>query len=83
MAESPIKTALVVAGQVFAKNEFPGKDGRDTRYSVDLAVAGLKMMLTLNLPFEEWVKVELMSILKTPVSFNMFKGNVYWNKVTA
>lgn len=71
---------LLAAGLVMAKNRFAGV-GKPDRYSVDLAVPGIREMLTITVPFDLWNSLSEMQEWKTRLVFRTYKGNVYFEAV--
>lgn len=69
---------LFVFGQIMTKNHFPGKDGKPDRYSIDVAVPGLRQFVSISLRPEDWGRLNIMEEFKGRISFNVFKGNVYF-----
>lgn len=74
---------LMVVGQVMAKNHYPGRNGKPDRFSVDVAVPGLRQMLTISLPSEDWLKREVMTIFRSKITFNLYQGRLYFQPAAA
>lgn len=73
---------IFVSGQIMARNHYPGSQGKPDRYSLDIAVPGLRQMLTISVTFEDWAKREVMSLYKGKVTFNLFNGRLYFQSAT-
>lgn len=69
---------LFVFGQIMTKNHFPGRDGKPDRYGIDVAVPGLRQFVSISLRPEDWGRLNVMEEFKGRISFNVFKGNVYF-----
>lgn len=74
---------LLVVGQIMAKNHYPGSNGKPDRFSIDVAVPGLRQMLTISLKAEDWMKREVMTIFKSKITFNLFQGRLYFQPASA
>jgi hypothetical protein len=72
------KMGIVVSGLCMAKNSFPTDQG--TRYSLEVAVPGQKIMVSLSVKEEEFKNQVLMAPIKKKVNFTVYKGNVYFNE---
>lgn len=69
---------VLVVGQIMAKNYYPGSNGKPDRHSLDVAVPGLRQMLSISVTFEDWMKREIMTLYKGKVTFNLFNGRLYF-----
>lgn len=69
---------LLVVGQIMAKNHFPGSNGKPDRFSIDVAVPGIRQMLTIALRAEDWMKTEVMTLFKAKLTFNLYNGRLYF-----
>lgn len=69
---------LFVKGQIMAKNHFPGRSGKPDRFSIDVAVPGIRQMLTIALKAEDWMKSDVMTMFKAKLSFDLYNGRVYF-----
>lgn len=69
---------VFVSGQIMARNHYPGSQGKPDRYSLDIAVPGLRQMLTISVTLEDWMKREVMTLYKSKVTFNLFNGRLYF-----
>lgn len=79
ITEKTEKHGILVSGLIMAKNEFAREKG--TKYSVDLAIAGQREMLSISVEPEEYNKLKVMDPFKSMATYNLFKGRIYWNKV--
>lgn len=73
---------LLVVGQIMAKNHYPGAQGKPDRFSLDVAVPGLRQMLTISVQAEDWMKREVMTLYKSKVTFNLFNNRLYFQPAT-
>ncbi len=80
MNEKTKGMGIIVSGLVMAKNEYPGKDGRQPRYALDIAIPGQKENLSVTVPPEEYHKINLLDSFKAAVSYSVFRGSIYWRK---
>ena len=69
---------ILVIGQIMAKNHYPGASGKPDRFSIDIAVPGIRQMLTISLKVEDWMKLEEFTIFKSKITFNLFQGRLYF-----
>lgn len=74
---------LLVVGQIMAKNHFPGSNGKPDRFSVDVAVPGIRQMLTIALKAEDWMKAEVMTLFKAKLTYNLYNGRLYFQPAAA
>jgi len=74
---------LLVIGQIMAKNHYPGTNGKPDRFSVDVAVPGLRQMITVGLKAEDWMKREVMTIYQSKITFNLYNGRLYFQPVAS
>lgn len=81
--KTPNKMGLFVAGQIMAKNHLPGQPGKPDRFSIDVAVPGLRQFITISLKAEDWMKLEVMSFFASKVTFNLFNGRLYFQPASA
>lgn len=69
---------LFVYGRIINKNHFPGRDGKPDRYGIDVAVPGLRQFVSISLRLEDFGRYNVMDEFKGRITFNIFKGNVYF-----
>ena len=69
---------IFIVGQIMAKNHYPGANGKPDRYSLDIAIPGLRQMVTISTTLEDWMKREVMLPYKGKVVFNLFNGRLYF-----
>lgn len=72
------KLGLYIVGQIIGKNHFPGKDGKPDRYSIDVAIPGIREMLTVSLQHDDWVKRQEMTPVSMKAVFSLFRGRLYF-----
>lgn len=79
MSDKPkLDMGLFVFGQIMTKNHFPGRDGKPDRYGIDVAVPGLRQFVSISLRPEDFGRYNVMDEFKGRLTFNIFKGNVYF-----
>lgn len=79
MSDKPkLDMGLFVFGQIMTKNCFPGRDGKPDRYGIDVAVPGLRQFVSISLRPEDFGRYNVMDEFKGRLTFNIFKGNVYF-----
>jgi len=69
---------VLVSGLVISKKKYPGKDGKPDRFGVDVAVPGIREMLSIQMPPERWGGLLEMSDFKGLVTFRVYKGIIYF-----
>lgn len=69
---------LFVVGQIMAKNHYPGTQGKPDRFSLDVAVPGIRQMMTISVKADDWMKREVMTIYKCKITFNLFNNRLYF-----
>ena len=72
---------IFVVGQIIARNHYPGANGKPDRYSLDVAVPGLRQMLTISVTLDDWMKRETMTIYKGKITFNLFNNRLYFQAI--
>ncbi|MBV5330640.1 MAG: hypothetical protein JZU65_23920 [Chlorobium sp.] len=80
MADENKKTilGLLASGLVMSKNKYPGRDGKPDRFSIDLAIPGVREMLSIQVKPEVWGTVQDMQEWKSLITFRLYKGVVYF-----
>lgn len=69
---------ILIVGQIMAKNHYPGAKGKPDRYSLDIAIPGLRQMLTISITLEDWMNREILTLYKGKVVFDLFNGRLYF-----
>ena len=69
---------IFISGQIIGKNHYPGANGKPDRYSLDIAIPGLRHMLTISVNFEDFQNREILMLYKGKVVFNLFNGRLYF-----
>lgn len=72
---------MVVSGMIMSKNKYPGKNGNKDRFAVDVAIPGIREMLSIQVPPEKWGALPEMGDFKTKVSYRKYNGQVYFEAV--
>lgn len=72
---------MFVAGLVMAKNIYPPKEGRPERYGVDVAVTGIREMLSVTVPFALFNTLEEEGEFRAKLNFRTYKGNIYFEAI--
>lgn len=81
-SEQPQKNyGVFVFGVVMSKNKYPGQNGKQDRFGIDVAVPGVREMISITVPPENWGIYKEMGDFKGEVSFRKYNGNVYFEAI--
>lgn len=72
---------MKITGLIMTKNKYPGKDGKADRFSVDVAIPGLKSMLSVSVKPEVWGGLVEMADYSSKVSFRVYKDQIYFEAI--
>jgi len=83
MAQEEKKTmlGLIASGLVMAKNCFVPNDGKPPRFSFDIAIPGIREMLTISVKKEVYETVNEMQEWKALIKYRTYKGVVYFEAI--
>jgi len=72
---------MLISGVIMCKNKYPGKDNKPDRFGVDVAIPGLRQMLSVSVKPEVWGGLAEMTDFRSMVTFRTYKDQVYFEAV--
>lgn len=74
---------MLISGIIMAKNKYPGQSGKPDRFAVDVAIPGIREMISVQVRPEQWGALPEMSDFKSKVTFRKYNGQVYFEALEA
>jgi hypothetical protein len=81
MADQKSQHGMLISGLIMTKKKYPGKDNKPDRFGVDVAIPGLRQMLSVTVKPEVWGVLQEMMDFKSMVTFRTYKDQVYFEAI--
>jgi hypothetical protein len=68
---------IYILGTIITKNQFPGKDNKPDRFSIDVAVPGNKQLFSVSIKPEVWGALAPMTEFFSAVRVRLYNEQLY------